>query len=222
MESIKKLREGIISILKVDKAMRKAAMGLTTINPALLKPGASEMFQKISEQKLKEITEKNHGVLQGPLAELIQHNSPEAVKVIQRLFKSNIIPYRLLAIKALSSMSTPEAAKAISKRASFLSGASKEEKDLVKSLLTGAAQVKCACCSKSIRPFPVPPGPWTGTVNELSKLKIESDHGFVCDACNAVVCPVCSGKKASELGVREFVCSQCGAKPLKTIYRTNT
>jgi hypothetical protein len=77
----------------------------------------------------------------------------------------------------------------------------------------------CASCSRSIQPFSTPPGMWSGTVEELMKLKIEPDHGLVCAVCDAVVCPVCSGKKASELGAQQFVCTQCGARPLKTIYR---
>ncbi|MBN2031248.1 hypothetical protein JW824_13520 [bacterium] len=78
----------------------------------------------------------------------------------------------------------------------------------------------CACCSKNLRRFPISGGPWSETIGELSSMpRIEADHGFVCDECGSVICPVCAGKKASEMGVRQFVCTECGYMPLKTIYR---
>jgi hypothetical protein len=78
----------------------------------------------------------------------------------------------------------------------------------------------CASCQKPLRPFGAPGGMWSGTLGEmLSMPKIEADNGFVCEACGKAVCPVCSGKKAGTLGVREFVCTHCGHRPLKTIYR---
>jgi rubrerythrin len=78
----------------------------------------------------------------------------------------------------------------------------------------------CAACGKLLRPFPVAKGSFAGTVGSAMNLpKIEADHGFVCEQCQSTVCPVCSGKKAGQLGVRAFVCTQCGHQPLKTIYR---
>jgi DNA-directed RNA polymerase subunit RPC12/RpoP len=78
----------------------------------------------------------------------------------------------------------------------------------------------CAHCSKTLRPFPVSGGPWSGTLGQLNSMpKIEADNGFVCEGCGKTICPVCAGKRASELGVREFVCTECGHRPLKKIYR---
>lgn len=78
----------------------------------------------------------------------------------------------------------------------------------------------CACCSKKLRPFPVPGGQWSGTIGELASLpKIEENNGFVCENCGSLICPVCAGKKASELRVRQFVCTECGFMPLRTLYR---
>ena len=78
----------------------------------------------------------------------------------------------------------------------------------------------CAQCGKKLKPFPVSGGMWSGTLGELaSRPQIEADHGFVCEKCEKTICPVCAGKRASELGVREFVCTECGHHPLKTIYR---
>ena len=79
---------------------------------------------------------------------------------------------------------------------------------------------RCANCGKNVTPFPGPGGMWSGTVGELASMpQIESHHAFVCEDCHSTICPVCLGKKASELGVRMFVCTQCGHKPVKTIYR---
>lgn len=207
MKSTRELRLGIELILKMDASMRSAAKELTSRSP------------NSGERKLAEITAQNYGALQAALAELHQHDNADAVKAIKRLFSSEIILFRLLAINVLSTMSCPEAAKALASRLSFWSFASEEEKDLVKSLREVAAQAHCACCSKTLRPYPVPPGPWAGTLKEFAKLKIEPDHGLVCEACGAVICPVCSGKKATELLVAGFACTRCGAKPLTTIYR---
>lgn len=80
--------------------------------------------------------------------------------------------------------------------------------------------VWCASCGKTLRAFPVPGGPWSGTLGQMSSMpKIEADHGFVCEGCAKTICPVCAGKKASALGVRQFVCPECGHMPMKTIYR---
>jgi hypothetical protein len=219
MKSVKELREGLFAVLRVDSAQRKAATFELTVDPRFIKGGAMQEFEKACGQKLDDITRQNFAALEGVLAELRQHDTPEAVVTIMHLFTSPIIAYRLLAISVLASMSNPEAAKAVALRDRWWSFASKEEKDMVKSLRAGAARAHCACCSKTVRPFAVPPGPWSGTVEEFMNMKIEPDHAFVCDTCRAVVCPVCSGKKATGLGVREFVCTQCGARPLKTIYR---
>jgi len=82
------------------------------------------------------------------------------------------------------------------------------------------ARVRCASCSKSLRPFQVPSGMYATTVSDLLKMpKIEPDNGFKCEGCGGVICPVCSGKKASAIGIREFVCTECGHRPLRTIYR---
>lgn len=78
----------------------------------------------------------------------------------------------------------------------------------------------CATCGKMVKAFPVPGGPWSGTLGQLSSMsKIEADHAFVCEECGQAVCPVCAGKKASAMGVRQFVCPECGHMPMKTIYR---
>lgn len=219
MKTVKELRESLVSILKVDGAMRTAAMGVTTIDPRLLNPGAEERLQAMAQESLRQITEKNGLMLATVVGELMEHDSRDAVIAIKRLFKSNVIPYRMIAIRALGAMSTPESSKAIEARTRFWAFADPAEKELAKALLAGVRAVSCASCSKALRPFAVASGSWSGTVEELGQMKIEPDHGFVCDSCRAVICPVCSGKKASELGVREFVCTQCGTKPLRTIYR---
>lgn len=77
-------------------------------------------------------------------------------------------------------------------------------------------KVKCISCGTTVEPFPVASGMWSGTLGNIPK--IEAYHAFVCESCGAHVCPVCSGKKATALGVREFVCTQCGHRPMKTIY----
>lgn len=99
-----------------------------------------------------------------------------------------------------------------------------EDRETIK--LIEAARVKakrvglCASCHKSLKPFSSPGGMWAGTISDLTNLpKIEPDSGFVCEGCSQTICPVCSGKKAGELGIREFVCTECGYKPLKTVYR---
>lgn len=87
------------------------------------------------------------------------------------------------------------------------------------SRLFGGGQ-RCAACNKQLRKFPARGGRFSGTMGQLlATPKMEPDHGFVCDACTAIICPVCSGKRSSELGTRQFVCTECGHSPLATIYR---
>ncbi len=78
----------------------------------------------------------------------------------------------------------------------------------------------CAACSKGLTPFPVAGGSWSGTMVEYMNMpQIEPHHGLVCEGCQKIFCPVCLGNKATELGVREFVCIECGYKPIKKIFR---
>lgn len=82
----------------------------------------------------------------------------------------------------------------------------------------------CAACHKTVRPFPVPRGMLATNVSDLLSgghglPRIEADHAFRCERCGRTICPVCSGKKASSLRVRAFVCTECGHQPLETIYR---
>lgn len=218
MEPVKKLREVVDSILKMDATQRSAAGGIASIDPQFLKPGAVERLDQMAEAQLAAITLKNAALLKNAFDQLAQHDSSEAVDAIRRTFRSDVEPYRVLALHALSSMKTEAAKKAIAKRTSFWSFASNQEKQLAKSLLESAA-ARCAQCSKPLRSFPHPGGTWTGTVAEFAQMKLEPDRGLVCPKCRAVVCPECSGQKATELQVREFVCTACGARPLKEIYR---
>lgn len=85
----------------------------------------------------------------------------------------------------------------------------------------GAGARRCASCGKSVRPFAMAGGAWSGTLAEAMALpSIEPDHAYICEKCGVAVCPVCSGRRASQLGVRAFVCTSCGHMPLGTIYRT--
>lgn len=78
----------------------------------------------------------------------------------------------------------------------------------------------CGSCGKAVRPFSAPSGAWSGTAAAFAALpQIEPDHAFVCEGCDAAICPVCAGQRASQLGRREFVCPRCGQSPLRTIYR---
>lgn len=79
----------------------------------------------------------------------------------------------------------------------------------------------CISCKKPVRPFKgARGGRWSGTAEQFMALpKIEADNAFVCEQCNAIICPVCLGAKTSALGSTEFVCVQCGHKPVKTIFR---
>lgn len=88
---------------------------------------------------------------------------------------------------------------------------------LRRSTPTGA---RCHECSRAIEPFGMAGGTWTGSLDDLATLPaIQTHNGFVCNSCGKVSCPVCSGRKASERGVREFVCTACGHSPISTIYR---
>ena len=79
----------------------------------------------------------------------------------------------------------------------------------------------CASCGQRVRPYAGPRGgAWSGTADQLASLpKIEPDNAFLCEQCGAMICPICAGRKASELGVRTFVCTKCGHTPVKTIFR---
>ncbi len=79
---------------------------------------------------------------------------------------------------------------------------------------------RCATCQKTLRPFPLPSGMMVTTLGAMSSMpRIDADNGFRCEGCGKIICPVCSGKRASAMGMREFVCTECGHRPLKTIYR---
>lgn len=79
----------------------------------------------------------------------------------------------------------------------------------------------CVACQKPLRPFSIASGMWSGTLSDQRSMpRIEPDNGFECDSCGHTICPICSGRKASELGIRAFVCTYCGYSPLATIYRT--
>lgn len=84
----------------------------------------------------------------------------------------------------------------------------------------GASRRTCAACGKSVRPLGGRGGTWSGSAAQLLSMpKIEPDNAFVCEKCGATIRPVCSGNKASNMGIREFVCTQCGYHPVKRIYR---
>lgn len=79
---------------------------------------------------------------------------------------------------------------------------------------------KCAACGKLVRPLGGRGGMRFGAAAQLLAIpKIEEDNAFICEKCGATICPVCSGNKASTLGVSEFVCTQCGHRPIKAIFR---
>ena len=83
----------------------------------------------------------------------------------------------------------------------------------------------CANCGKRVFPFSIPGGMRSGSlgdlINEEKKevKKIEANNAYICDECKAIICPVCLGKKGSEMGIRMFVCTECGHKPVETIFR---
>jgi DNA-directed RNA polymerase subunit RPC12/RpoP len=83
-------------------------------------------------------------------------------------------------------------------------------------LLGGRAGCACSSCGKQLRPY-APPGGF-GAALDLNP-KIEQDHGFRCERCQKMVCPVCSGQRAGQLGLRDFVCTSCGHTPLRTLHR---
>ncbi len=222
MRTLKELNAALCETRKMRDDLRRertaAFIGLA-FEPAFRGPGAKERIDQAIAAALSEVDRQAFAALAGILSEVAQHNSPEAVGVIKWLFCSPVIPFRILAIAALSSMSTPTAAKTIAWRASFWSLSDKLEKQMARALLAKEASGACASCGIPLRRFPTVPGPWTGTLDEFAQLKIEPDHGFVCESCGAIVCPVCSGKKSGELGVRQFVCTRCGARPLHIIFR---
>jgi hypothetical protein len=223
MQSVQELQKGLASILKVDGAQRNAARGMLGVAQFAQNPQA---INNLVEQQLAAITAKNVGILTSCLSELAAHDSDDAVRVICLVFSSPILVFKIAALGVLSSMSIPSAKKAIAKRTSFFSFASAEEKKVAKTLLAGggpaekvATGPKCVSCEKAVKSFPHAGGMFGGTVSDLSDMKLEADHAFRCESCQNLVCPVCSGKKASELGIREFVCPKCSHRPLKTIFR---
>lgn len=138
MRTVEELREEIDKILKMDRTQRDQQMRMRQ-----LLTGASSQLGPLGEagkmiaDSMEMLTETTTTTfLEGALIELGAHDSPEALKAICRVFRSNIVAHRLLAITALSTMSIPAAGKAIARRASFWSFASKEEKELAKSVLS--------------------------------------------------------------------------------------
>ena len=83
-------------------------------------------------------------------------------------------------------------------------------------LLGGGTRRICASCGKQLRRFDQQ---GATQADGASLPKIEHDHGFACERCHQIVCPACSGQRAGQLGLRDFVCTSCGHTPLRTLVR---
>ena len=137
MDSVEDLEAQLLAVLKLDEAQRVAVANMAALSaqhgrdPSLMDQIKRKHGQKTSD----EIFSENESTIQVILQELADHNSPAAVKSIQRTFTSEALGHRLGALGALSKMSVPEAQKAIAKRTSWLSSASKEEKNVAQEIL---------------------------------------------------------------------------------------
>lgn len=209
---VSELKAGITAVLNVDRTQHSLMQKALAVPMA---PAGQEIVRNRGEANRR----NNAALLRRALTELGQQDSKEAVDAICILFRSNVTLFRLLAITALSVMQTPDARRALRKRIGLLSFATNEEKTYVRAVLSGSKVAICSACWKVLKPFPVPAGPWAGTIEDLKGIKLGPDHALVCDQCVGVVCLVCSGEKASELGMREFVCTACGHSPLRKVYR---
>lgn len=135
--TLKELRDGLNSVLAVDRARRAAVSRAASLLPE----GAFEEIMKRHDLAPQDgstedkITGESLDVLRNILTELVEHDSPAAVRVIRKLFSTDVPAFRLEALGTLAAMPTPAARKAIAKRLSWFSSATDEEKALVRSLL---------------------------------------------------------------------------------------
>ena len=81
------------------------------------------------------------------------------------------------------------------------------------------AGATCDSCGKKVLGLGISGGPWTGTVAELASLRPQPDNALLCEGCGARICMVCAGRKGSESGVREFICTKCGHHPMRSFFR---
>jgi len=135
MKSVKELSEALRSVLAVDSAQRKAVENLINVMPGPVTLESVVALSPIYDEQMASITQQNSAILREILNELEAHDSPEAVQATRRAFRSSEAPFRRMAIMSLSRMSTPAAAKALAKHASFWSFAEKEERDLARAML---------------------------------------------------------------------------------------
>ena len=137
MESVENLEAQLLAVLKLDEGQRAAVANMAALSaqhgkdPSLMDQIKRKHGQKTSD----EIFSENESTIQVILQLLADHDSTAAVRSIQRTLSSEVLEHRLSALRALSKMSIPEAHKAIAKRRSWLSFASKEEKNLAETIL---------------------------------------------------------------------------------------
>ena len=90
------------------------------------------------ETEMKTVLELDMPKVTETLDGLSKEGSKIAAKVVGLLFSSQCTEYRNMAITTLGKMKNEHARKVLSRRASWLSGAPKEEKIRIRALLTEA------------------------------------------------------------------------------------
>ena len=123
----------MLAVFQVDSVQRSAMSTLAQFGVDLAMVDRVKSRNGLGSSQ--ELANQNEAAIEAILDQLAAHNSPAAVQVIQRTFKSKLLPYRSLALRALAQMSIPEARRAIVKRKSWFSSASPEEKRLAEQLL---------------------------------------------------------------------------------------
>lgn len=198
-------------MLKIDSVQRAAARGATGFLDA---EGQSILRDQAAANRRNTTL-----AVRSVLIDLARDDTVEAVRVIRSVFRSKVVRFRLLAMAALSAMKVQQARGAIRSRTTLWSFATREEKSFAKDVLAGRSIGICYTCWKLLRKCNVAAGQWSGTLRELSTLRLEHDHGLGCDHCGIIACLECLGDKASKLKLSHFICTKCNHAPLATIYR---
>jgi len=131
MGNVQECEKDLASVLQIYAAQKQA---LAKIAPSMLET-MKDTLKKHTGKDTGDWTTQHVPVLENIFATLAQHNSPEAVQVLRKVFACDCGAYRVLAIRTLGAMSCAAAHKALKRHAGWLSFAPAEEKALARSLL---------------------------------------------------------------------------------------
>ncbi len=82
-------------------------------------------------------------------------------------------------------------------------------------------KAKCSCCGKTVVALGHTSEIRAGSLGSVmgSIPEIKGNNAFMCEKCNSIFCPVCSGNKAGNMNLNDFICTHCNHYPVERIFR---